>query len=265
MYHIWMTLCPIYQFWAKTSNNVSEFTHSNWIMPSYYSSPKHKRVCSPNASLTSVHSNLKHWLAILTECFSPLRSVLHNLPCWSPKQKSTSIMSNKFSPLFNSTSALLESWIWNEAKPTQHYSLSCTLVTSQIKCWCNALSAPPRVESPITAAANSHLSTKHLCKDHQTLCVHVHKFVWVTSVTLLISILWKPCKYIKKHYKNNIHSKTILHIQMRYLHIYGGTDYLIQKALSVKLWSGKLWWHHNNRPRMIMWAHFDFCQYLIII
>ena len=42
MYNIWMTLCPIYQFRAKTSNNVSEFMHSNWIMLSYYSSPKHK-------------------------------------------------------------------------------------------------------------------------------------------------------------------------------------------------------------------------------
>ena len=31
--------------------------------------------------------NLEHGLAILTESFSPLRSVLHNLSCWSPKQK----------------------------------------------------------------------------------------------------------------------------------------------------------------------------------
>ena len=36
---------------------------------------------------TSVHSNLEHGLAILTESVSPLRSVLHNLSCWSPKQK----------------------------------------------------------------------------------------------------------------------------------------------------------------------------------
>ena len=42
-------------------------------------------------SLTSVHSNLEHGLAILTESFSPLKSELHNHPCWSPKQKSTSI------------------------------------------------------------------------------------------------------------------------------------------------------------------------------
>ena len=42
-------------------------------------------------SLTSVHSNLEQGLVILTESFSPLRSVLHNLSCWSPKQKSTSI------------------------------------------------------------------------------------------------------------------------------------------------------------------------------
>ena len=75
-----MTLCPIYQFQAKTNNNVSEFMHSNWIMPSYYSSPKHKKnVC--DTSLTSVHSNLEHRLAILTESFSPLKSELHNLPC----------------------------------------------------------------------------------------------------------------------------------------------------------------------------------------
>ena len=36
---------------------------------------------------TSVHSNLEHGLAILTESFSPLRSILYNLSCWSPKQK----------------------------------------------------------------------------------------------------------------------------------------------------------------------------------
>ena len=30
---------------------------------------------------TSVHSNLEHGLAILTESFSPLKSVLHNLSC----------------------------------------------------------------------------------------------------------------------------------------------------------------------------------------
>ena len=38
---------------------------------------------------TSVIINLEHGLAILTESFSPLRSVLHNLSCWSPKQKCT--------------------------------------------------------------------------------------------------------------------------------------------------------------------------------
>ena len=42
-------------------------------------------------SLTSVHSNLEHRLTTLTESFSPLKSVLHNHPCWSPNQKSTSI------------------------------------------------------------------------------------------------------------------------------------------------------------------------------
>ena len=32
-------------------------------------------------------NNLEHGLATLTESFSPLESELHNLPCWSPKQK----------------------------------------------------------------------------------------------------------------------------------------------------------------------------------
>ena len=35
----------------------------------------------PNGSVTSVCKNLEHWLVILRERFSPLRSVLHNLPC----------------------------------------------------------------------------------------------------------------------------------------------------------------------------------------
>ena len=42
-------------------------------------------------SLTSVHSTLEHGLVILTESFSPLKSELHNLLCWSPNQRSTSI------------------------------------------------------------------------------------------------------------------------------------------------------------------------------
>ena len=82
-----MTPGTIHKYGANIGNNVSEFTHSNWITLSYYSSPKHKESASVNASLTSVHSNLEHGLAILTESFSPLRSVLQNLPCLSPKQK----------------------------------------------------------------------------------------------------------------------------------------------------------------------------------
>ena len=45
------------------------------------------RVCFPNiwyTSVTFVHSNLGNGLAILTESFSPLKSELHNFPCWSP-------------------------------------------------------------------------------------------------------------------------------------------------------------------------------------
>ena len=82
-----LTQCAIHEY--KTGNDVSEFTHSNWITLSYYSSPN-TRVWFLNIwynPFTSVHSNLEHGLSVLTESFSPLRSVLHNLPCWSPKQK----------------------------------------------------------------------------------------------------------------------------------------------------------------------------------
>ena len=34
--------CTHCKYRAKTGNNISEFTHSNWITKSYYSSPKHK-------------------------------------------------------------------------------------------------------------------------------------------------------------------------------------------------------------------------------
>ena len=79
-----LTQCTIHEY--KTGNNVSEFTHPNCITLSYYSSPN-TRVRFLNIWYTSVHSNLEHGLVILTESFSPLRSVLHNLPCLSPKQK----------------------------------------------------------------------------------------------------------------------------------------------------------------------------------
>ena len=76
-----LTQCTIHEY--KTGNDVSKFTHSNWITLSYYSSPN-TRAWFLNiwyTSLTSVHSNLEHRLAILTESFSPLRSVLHDLSC----------------------------------------------------------------------------------------------------------------------------------------------------------------------------------------
>ena len=65
-----MTLGTIHKYRGKTSNTVSESVHSNWIMLSYYSGPKHKE-CFLNTSLTSVHSNVEHKLVILTESFSP--------------------------------------------------------------------------------------------------------------------------------------------------------------------------------------------------
>ena len=80
-----LTLCTIHEY-----NDVSEFIHSNWITLSYYSSPTHKSLI-PKYLIHFFHCNLEHGLAILTESFSPLRSVLHNLSCSSPKQKSTSI------------------------------------------------------------------------------------------------------------------------------------------------------------------------------
>ena len=39
-----LTQCTIHEY--KTGNDVSEFTHSNWITLSYYSSPKHNESAS---------------------------------------------------------------------------------------------------------------------------------------------------------------------------------------------------------------------------
>ena len=68
--------------------SVSLCTQTRW--PNLTIQVLNTRVCFLDIwynSCTSVHSNLEHGLAILTESFSPLRSVLHNLSCWSPKQK----------------------------------------------------------------------------------------------------------------------------------------------------------------------------------
>ena len=46
----------------------ASFTHSNWITLSYSSSPKHKRVCFLNVSLTSVCNNLEHGLVTWSKC-----------------------------------------------------------------------------------------------------------------------------------------------------------------------------------------------------
>ena len=68
-----LTPCTIYR--AKTSNTVSEFMYSNWIMLSIIH-VLNIRVCFLNVlihfSFTSVHSNLEHRFVILTESFSPL-------------------------------------------------------------------------------------------------------------------------------------------------------------------------------------------------
>ena len=64
--------------------------HTETVLHCFIIQILHTRVWFLNVwhtSLTSVPSNLEHGLAILTESFSPLRSVLHNLSYWSPKQK----------------------------------------------------------------------------------------------------------------------------------------------------------------------------------
>ena len=59
---------------AKTGNNVSEFTHSNWIS-NFISQILNTNVHFIDiwyTSLTSIHYNLEHGFAIVTENFSPL-------------------------------------------------------------------------------------------------------------------------------------------------------------------------------------------------
>ena len=64
---------------------------------------------------TSVHSNLEHGLVILTESFSPLRSVLHNLSCWSLKQKCTLSYAIPFNHVhLNYIKLVLTGLIWFE-------------------------------------------------------------------------------------------------------------------------------------------------------
>ena len=71
--HILHSIDSLYNLQSK-SLVTTEFMHSNWITLSYYSSPKHKSLLHRFwcASLTSVHNNLEHGLAIVTESFSPL-------------------------------------------------------------------------------------------------------------------------------------------------------------------------------------------------
>ena len=72
--HVLHFLDSLYNYSVKSDNNVSKFTHSNWITLSYYSSPKHK-ILIPSSQYTystPVHYNLEHGLEIITESFSPL-------------------------------------------------------------------------------------------------------------------------------------------------------------------------------------------------
>ena len=90
----------------RFSNNVSEFTHSNCITLSYYSSPK---------------------LVILTESFSPLKSVLHNLSCWSPKKWHSKAM----------LSLILSTW--HACWASSHWF---NLVPTNLNCQCKACYMP---------------------------------------------------------------------------------------------------------------------------
>ena len=49
-----MTLGTIHKYRVKIGNNVSEFTHLNWMTKSYYSSPKNKE----SASIDSQYNSL---------------------------------------------------------------------------------------------------------------------------------------------------------------------------------------------------------------
>ena len=105
--------------------------HSNCITLSYYSSPKHKECVSQmidTIPFTSVHSNLEHGLAILTESFSPLRSLLHNLSCWSPKQN---CHGQAMLSLILST--------WHACWASSHWF---NLIPSNLNCWCKACYMP---------------------------------------------------------------------------------------------------------------------------
>ena len=61
MYYISLTLCTKYRI--KTRNNINEFTQSNWITLSYYSSPKHKSL---------LPRYLIHFYNFCIESFSPI-------------------------------------------------------------------------------------------------------------------------------------------------------------------------------------------------
>ena len=60
MYHISTdSMHTIHEY--KTGNDVSEFTHSNWITLSYYSSPKHKNLI-PKYSIHFSHFCVEYWI-----------------------------------------------------------------------------------------------------------------------------------------------------------------------------------------------------------
>ena len=67
MYYI--SLTPGTNYRVKTGNNIIEFTHSKWIMQSYFSSPKYKSLIPKYISLLYT---LEHGYAIVTESFSLL-------------------------------------------------------------------------------------------------------------------------------------------------------------------------------------------------
>ena len=68
--------------------------------------------CLSTILFTSVVTNLEHGLVTLTESFSPLESELHNLPCWSPKQKCALSYAIPFYTMYTTTSSRWSDLVW---------------------------------------------------------------------------------------------------------------------------------------------------------
>ena len=88
-----MTLGTIHKYRVKIGSNVSEFMHSNSVMPSIIQVLNIKSLF-PKYFIHFSHfctQYFRAWVGNINRELSPLKSKLHNLPCWSPNKKSTLI------------------------------------------------------------------------------------------------------------------------------------------------------------------------------